>query len=279
MNLHIKSGVIRAAVFFLLVVVGFILSKITAKILFQFIPIEHGLLLQLLISQVVTLFFIFLIVYYFRKFIDRKSVLSLGFSIHNRTKDIIFALLLGFIIMAFGFSLLWIMGKLEIRAIKFVPYVMFMSLIIFFAVALIEEIVFRGYLLNNLMESLNKYIALTITALIFGALHSLNDNFTVVGLLNLTLFGVLAGMPYIFNRNLWFPISFHLSWNYSQGAVFGFPVSGKGEGIEFLISQNLQGNPQITGGSFGFEGSLILTLLLFMSILIVSYLYKNNQLG
>ena len=277
MNLHIKSGWIRATIFFFIVVVAFFLSQISAKILFNFFFTEHGVLLRLLISQIVTLVFILIIIYFFRKFIDRKSIVSLGFSIKNRVKDIIFALVLGFIIMASGFSLLLIFGNLEIIALNFVPYVMFISLITLLAVSLIEEIVFRGYLLNNLMESINKYFALVIISVIFGVLHSLNANFTIVGLINLTLFGILIGIPYIFNQNLWFPISFHLSWNYSQGPIFGFFVSGKGEGIKFLTTQDLQGNPLITGGDFGFEGSLILTIILLISILILKYFYKNNK--
>lgn len=277
MNLHIKSGWIRAIIFFFAVVVAFFLSKITAKILFNFFFAERGVLLRLLISQIGTLVFILIIIYFFRKFIDRKSIVTLGFSIKNRSKDIIFALVLGFIIMAFGFSILLIFGNLKIIALNFVPYVMFISLITLLTVSLIEEIIFRGYLLNNLMESINKYFALVIISVIFGLLHSLNVNFTIAGLINLTLFGILIGIPYIFNQNLWFPISFHLSWNYSQGPIFGFFVSGKGERIQFLITQDLQGNPLITGGDFGFEGSLILTIILLISILILKYFYKINQ--
>ncbi len=277
MNIHIKSGWIRATIFFFVVTVTFFLSKIIAKLLFNFFLTEHGVLVRLLLSQIVTLVFVFLIIYFFRKFIDRKSIVSLGFSIKNRAKDIIFALAFGFIIMALGFSLLLIFGNLEIIAFNFVPYVMFISLITLLAVSLIEEIIFRGYLLNNLLESINKYIALVIISVIFAVLHSLNANFTIAGLINLTLFGILIGIPYIINQNLWFPISFHLSWNYSQGPIFGFFVSGKGEGIKFLITQNLQGDPLITGGNFGFEGSVILTIILAISILILKYFYKTNK--
>lgn len=178
--------------------------------------------------------------------------------------------------MAIGFFLLLLMGYLKVINIDFNPRVIFVTIILLFIASLLEEITFRGYLLNNLMESVNKYIALGITAIIFGGLHSLNPNFTYLGLINLILMGIFLGIYYIHVKNLWFPIFLHLSWNYFQGPIFGFSISGKGQGIDFFIEQELHGNPLITGGNFGFEGSIILTIIIIILILVLDYNYRTK---
>ena len=179
--------------------------------------------------------------------------------------------------MSLGFIILLMLGYLKVNYIHFDPKVIFLSLLLLFIVAIIEEIVFRGYLLNNLMESINKYVAVAIISIIFGILHSLNPNFTFIGLLNLILFGGLLGLYYVHTKNLWFQIFFHLSWNYFQGPILGFSVSGKGHEINFLIKQQLDGNSIITGGNFGFEGSLILTVLLIISIFGFQKFFGNEN--
>jgi membrane protease YdiL (CAAX protease family) len=132
----------------------------------------------------------------------------------------------------------------------------------------------RGYILNNLLESVNKYIALIITASLFGILHLANPNVSLVGFINIILAGVLLGIYYIHKKNLWFPIGIHFTWNLFQGPVFGFEVSGTNS-IPY-ITQSIQGNELLTGGEFGFEASLLATFLMIAAILIVHFQFKEK---
>ncbi|NQU54884.1 MAG: CPBP family intramembrane metalloprotease, partial [Bacteroidetes bacterium] len=138
------------------------------------------------------------------------------------------------------------------------------SFLLFIVVALNEEIMIRGYVLNNLLSSRNKYLALVISAIIFTAMHGLNSSLGRIALTNLFLAGILLGSAYIFTKNLWFPISLHLFWNFFQGPVLGYHVSG--QQIESLFSIKLSGNEMLNGGGFGFEGSLVCTLMLVVVI-------------
>ena len=145
--------------------------------------------------------------------------------------------------------------------------------IIFFIASVIEEVLFRGYLLNNLMESFNKYIALVITAVLFSAVHLANPYLSVLVIFNLLLIGYLFGIYYIHAKNLWFSIFLHASWSFFQVAIFGFPVFG----MKFkpLITQQFQGSPLLTGTNFGLEGSILITILTILSIFYLEKKYKK----
>jgi len=81
------------------------------------------------------------------------------------------------------------------------------------------------------------------------------------------------GIYYIHKQNLWFPIGIHFTWNLFQGAVLGFEVSGTK--TVSMITQNIQGNELITGGEFGFEASLLATILMIVSIIVIHLKYRS----
>ena len=121
----------------------------------------------------------------------------------------------------------------------------------------------------------NKYLALLISAVLFALIHGLNPNLSFLSMLNLIIAGLALGISYIYTKNLWFPIFLHVSWNYFQGPIFGFEVSGMDAAS--IIKQNVTGNDIITGGDFGFEGSILLTGLLFIMIYLTDFIYKRKN--
>ena len=98
-------------------------------------------------------------------------------------------------------------------------------------------------------------VALVVSALIFGFVHITNDNATVWSSLAIAVeAGLLLGAAYKWSGTLWLPIGIHWSWNYFQGPVFGFAVSGND--TTSLIQPVIQGSDWLTGGSFGAEASI-----------------------
>ena len=114
---------------------------------------------------------------------------------------------------------------------------------------------------------MNKYYALILSSVLFSLMHIINANLTMIGVVNLFLAGILLGIYYIHKTNLWFPIGMHLTWNFFQGPVFGYKVSGFQ--TESILTQEIQGNSIITGGAFGFEGSILATLLSIIMIILI----------
>ena len=118
-----------------------------------------------------------------------------------------------------------------------------------------EEILVRGLLFRLVEERLGSWIALAVSALIFGFLHAFNDGATVVSTAAIALeAGILLAAAYMYTRSLWFVIGLHFAWNFTEGGIFSTSVSGgRAEG---MIGVQFTGSDVLTGGSFGPEASL-----------------------
>jgi len=284
----IKRGWLRAvlsivaflvAIIFIQGIVGVVIASVKGANLLELKnlmsnPQNFGIIFILQLSN---LFTVFLVVFIFRKYIDRKSILSMGFHTKNRYKDMLWGMAVGFVLMLIGFFVLKWSHHLEITAVQYSSKAVFGGFLFFILVAFGEEILFRGYILPNFMDSFkNKYMALFISSVLFAVFHGLYPNLTIVGFINLLLAGIALGITYIHTQNLWFPIFLHLSWNYFQGPVFGFEVSG----LDFntVIMHDVSGNEWITGGKFGFEGSVIISVLLIAMIIVTDrFMLKSKS--
>ncbi|MCU4177397.1 lysostaphin resistance A-like protein [Carboxylicivirga sp. N1Y90] len=220
----------------------------------------------------------FSVVLFYRKFIDKLSIKSLGFGLKCFNKDMIRGFVLALICIGMGSLVLYVLGYVEIENNE-VSYVGFLlQLLLFFLVAVNEEVLVRGYILNNLMLVSNKYLALFISSLIFMVLHLLNPNLSTIGVINLFLAGIMLGSAYVFTQNLWFAISLHLFWNFIQGPVMGYSVSGMA--MDSVFKLKLSGNEIWHGGAFGFEGSLMCTIVLIVSIAsIIGYYHRSKKVN
>ena len=210
------------------------------------------------------------------KFIDRKPLLSIGLSVKGKANEMLIGL--GFALAFIGglFLVLWLIGAINITGyVGFKPGVFVVSMMLFMA-AFDEELIFRGYILNNMMDSTsNRWIALAGSSLLFALLHSGNPSVwsTWVPMTELFAAGFILGISYTFTKNLWFPTFFHFGWNFFQG-LFGFEISGINVDSWKMISHENTGNvPDIvSGGAFGIEGSVItLSCTIICTYLIFKY--------
>jgi membrane protease YdiL (CAAX protease family) len=230
--------------------------------------------IQLLTIQFFGLLGTFLILWLFMKFIDKDKFIKLGFEIKNKLKEFNVGLGIGLIVMGLGYSILIFLGELTFQRLIFEPKEIFISILIFVIVAIVEETLLRGYVLRNLMISFNKYIALILSSILFSLMHSFNSNIDLFALTNLFLAGILLGLSYIHTKNLWFPIALHLSWNFFQ-TLFGFNVSGKN--TYSLIEFSLPQENLLNGGAFGFEGSILSVFSMIILILLIELYYRKKK--
>lgn len=130
---------------------------------------------------------------------------------------------------------------------------------LFLAVAFREEILFRGYPFQRLMEAVGPWTTLVLTSAGFAFAHW--DNPGMIGatrvwaLANIGLAGLLLGVAYLRTRRLALPLGLHLGWNWTQGCILGFPVSGLGVD-SLLVPVSHPAPPWLSGGAFGLEASL-----------------------
>lgn len=215
------------------------------------------------------------VLHLFIKMVEKREFLDLGLSLTGRIKDILIGILAGFLIMAIAFFILLFLNELQFLAFNFNAKSILFSSLVFIAVSIDEELLFRGYIQRNLMYSFNDYIALLISAVLFALAHGFNPNFSYIAFIGIFFAGILLGISYLFTKNLWFPIALHFSWNLFQ-TYFGFNVSGQEfySIIEFQIAEN----NIINGGDFGFEASILSLFLQLILILVIFFHYKKQNI-
>lgn len=224
------------------------------------------------------------------RFLDRRPFADLGWHLNGDWWwDLGFGLALGALLMIGIFLVEWaagwvtITGTLQSSAAG-QPFALTIlgPLGLFLCVGIYEELLARGYLLHNLAEGFNVpalgprgavVLAWLISSALFGLAHAGNPNATLVSTLNLIVAGLFLGLGYIVTGELAIPIGLHITWNFFQGNVFGFPVSGgRFFGATFIATA--QGGPDLwTGGAFGPEAGLLgILAALVGSLLILAWL-------
>jgi membrane protease YdiL (CAAX protease family) len=119
-----------------------------------------------------------------------------------------------------------------------------------------EELLFRGILFRHIERTAGSWAALLITSALFGAAHLANPNASLVSTAAIAVeAGILLGAVYMLTRRLWAAMGLHAAWNFTQGWIFGLPVSG-GAGGDGMVRGQLTGPEWLTGGAFGLEASL-----------------------
>lgn len=209
--------------------------------------------------------------------IQKNSFASIGF--YRNTgwiKEIILGFVTGIVLLGSVFLILLVTGNIQVDSIEFHPVSLATNLIVFLFVGFNEEMITRGYLMGSIKKLSNKVFALVLVAVLFSLMHIFNDNFSLVPFLNIFLAGILLGVVYVYTERLWFAISLHFTWNFFQGPVFGSQVSGTVTDGTF-IQLTKTGNPLITGGDFGFEGSLLMTFLMIVIIFAIGFHYHKAQ--
>ena len=140
-----------------------------------------------------------------------------------------------------------------------------------------EEVATRGWLLTRIAARTNLPLAIAISSCLFGILHMGNAGVTFLSVLNIILDGVLAGLLFIYTDSIWLVVAQHGTWNYVQGNLLGFQVSGTGADASIFSFTMGDGPDWLTGGAFGAEGSIITTLVLLVSLVIVYRLGERKE--
>ncbi len=214
------------------------------------------------------------VVFIFRNFVDKKSFISIGFYPDNISKNIFFGILLGALIITTTVIILTYIADIKWVGVELDFSNLAIYFLLFLVVGLGEEIFFRGYILNNLLLSMHRIFALIVSSIYFSLWHLPNEDFSFIAFINITFSGVLLGISYIYTKNLWMPIGLHLGWNFFQGSIFGFNVSG--HHVYSLFRQSRISNTIWNGGVFGLEGSALLFVIQLIFIVgLLVYFNKN----
>jgi len=182
---------------------------------------------------------------------------------------------IGFGLMSAITFILWMLGYYQVMAVNGWAVL----LLPFFGAVFtgfFEEFLFRGIIFRIINNSLGSWLALMLSALIFGFAHAANPNATLYSSCAIALeAGILLSAGYLFTRRLWMVIGLHFAWNFTLAGIFGIVVSGVK--VDGLLQAKLEGPPLLTGGDFGAETSIITVVICLLTG--IYFIWKARQRG
>jgi membrane protease YdiL (CAAX protease family) len=242
---------------------------------------EQEIINEFMVIVVLQLIIFTLATWVARRYLDRRTFRSLGFEwdVHS-IRDLAIGFILPGLLMGLLFAFEWGVGWLRIESVIWkegsstIFITITYALVTFIAVGFYEELLFRGYRLQNLIEGLNFTWALVISSAIFALEHLPNPHSSLASTLGIFGSGIFLAYAWMRTGRLWLPIGLHIGWNFFEGAVFGFPVSG----LYFppIIRQTDIGPVLITGGAFGPEAGLVMLPMLAIGGLLI-WVYTGGK--
>lgn len=210
------------------------------------------------------------------KFYEKRPMWSVGLHVDKVFGlDLLKGVIIGGAMMIAIFTIEWGAGFVQLSYKQLSAGVMLqltaVSGAIFILGAFGEEMLFRGYMFQVLVEGTNKIIAVVIFAVFFGMAHLSNPHVTFFSFINVVLAGIWLSLAYLKTRSLALPLGLHFSWNFLQNHVFSFPVSGI-DFTQFQLGTLVQSGPEwLTGGHFGPEGGALATVMVLASTVLIYY--------
>ncbi len=210
-----------------------------------------------------------------RRWLDHRSLRSLGFQIDTHMlSDILVGTAIPGLLMGAIYAFESAVGWLRFEAwawqavsIGAVLRGLGVYFVVFILTAIGEELISRGYQLQNLAEGVSLPWALFLSAVLFAALHAANPGADAASFVGLLAAGYFLAYAWVRTGKLWLSIGLHFGWNFFEGVVLGFPVSGLG--VFRLIEQHVTGPALITGGDFGPEAGLVVLPALALGALLI----------
>lgn len=229
-----------------------------------------------LVTQVLS---VFLAIFLTTK-ISKLSTEQLGFSKDNIVASYFKGSLFGTLQILFVFSIILGLEAVEVYYVANIPMILFIKVFIFFIFqGLFEELLFRGYLMPVFSKVIGIKFTIILLSFLFTCIHLLNPNLSMIGLTNVFLAGVTFSLIYYYTGNIWLVGAMHTFWNFILGFIVGSQVSGIPTFYSILFSLPVEGKDLISGGEFGFEASIVETILELAISLFVIYLIKKEKKG
>ncbi len=210
------------------------------------------------------------------RLIERRSLASMGFRRRGFACEYLGGLCVGTLLFGAVTALGVALGAVRFEGFNSVNIPL---ILLFFAGYMVqgmaEETLIHGYFMVSVGRKTSIFYTLILSSAMFSALHAGNLGVGFLSYFNLFIFGLFAGIYFIKRGNIWGVSGIHTAWNFVQGAVFGFSVSGTGRTASIFSFSQAKGYEALCGGQFGPEGGLIVTLVLFLALGAV-YIAKPN---
>lgn len=231
-----------------------------------------------LYADIVTAVTILAATWFMTRFIDHRPFLTIGLAFDHVGRDFVVGLVVGSVWLGVSVGTAWGAGW----ASPVVPIGFAWPALVGAAIAMLfnvvaQELLLCGFIFQTIRRQSNVVIAIGVSAVLFAGYHAGAFHGEWLPVVNVFAAGLLFCLAYVITNNLWLPISIHFAWDVLLGPVLGLTESGNsglGGGWKMF---DVKGPAIFTGGTFGLEGGLIVTLT--VSIFIASmYLFQRQKI-
>ncbi len=207
--------------------------------------------------------------------IDKRSFVSLGFEPTHFFRDITLGILIGLSWLAASGCILWFCGWVLPQQSNPISLSMLtMGGVALFLNVVTQEMLVRSYIFQTIRTHFSVTAAVILSSLLFVLFHAGAIKGSWLAALNVFEAGILFGVAYAVSKNLWLPIGIHFAWNFALGPLLGLSLSGQNPFRVNWQFIKLDGPSIFTGGTFGLEGSIIVTATTVIVIISVLWLYR-----
>ncbi|MCY7007950.1 CPBP family intramembrane metalloprotease [Fusobacterium simiae] len=210
--------------------------------------------------------------------ISKLKTEQLGFSKDNIAFSYLKGTLFGILQIFSVFFIIFGLKAIDVYYIGDISILILIKVFIFFVFqGLFEEILFRGYLMLFFSKVMGIKFTIILLSFLFTCIHLFNSNLNIVGLINIFLSGVTFSLIYYYTGSLWVVGAMHTLWNFILGFIVGSQVSGIITYNSVFFSIPVENKDLISGGVFGFEASIVTTIVELTISLFVIYLIKKEK--
>ncbi len=201
--------------------------------------------------------------------IEKRPLFSMGFNKRGVVPEYLIGTAVGAVMISVPVVVCVLTGAVTLT---FDPNVDPLTILLFFLAFVLqgmgEEVLFRGYLLMTLSRRFNIWVAIIMSSLMFSLMHVANASFGIIPFVNIALFGVFAAVYMLKRGSIWGVGAIHTVWNFMQGNIFGFSVSGTPKLNSVFECALGDVGSILSGGEFGIEGGLGATVILLAALAI-----------
>lgn len=212
------------------------------------------------------------------KFIEKRSMSSMGFRKRGAAGEYLVGFVAGFVMMAAVAAMCLLSNSATYAGFsKAALPAVILYLFGYMVQGMAEETFIHGFFMVSCAKNTTLVYSLLMSSILFSLLHMNNNGISLLGLVNIFLFALVAGIYMLRRGSIWGIGALHASWNFAQGALFGFNVSGTESSTSLFHINIAESMNKLNGGSFGPEGGLFVTLILFIALGVVLVLKPNSH--
>lgn len=248
------------------------------KILSLWDKIISGNFDWIILVSLFSMYAVIVVVLLYCRFFEKRSFASMGLRKGNVITELSVGFIIGAVMLSCVIAIGTIIGAFEFNGFSHSKY----WIVIFYLFGCIiqgfaEELLVHGYFMTSLSRSVPPIRALVLSSLMYVLIYSGRSGLSMISYINMFLFAVVLGIYIIKRGNIWGACTIHSAWNFFISIIFVVSSSGDSSNSALVSFTSNGGLEKVTGGIYGIENGLLVTLVLFVFLGVVLKMKQNEK--